>query len=69
MGPWKEELLRTSTNRTLLQHVGADMAQYKRRLIPIVDRKFQFKYTGLIAVIAAVIASVWAIFSSTPTKR
>lgn len=35
------------------------MAQhYKRRLIPIVDRAFQFKYTAIIVAVAAVISSV-----------
>ena len=32
--------------------------QNKRRLIPIVDRSFQFKYTGVILVVAAVVSSV-----------
>lgn len=32
--------------------------QNKRKLIPIVDRAFQFKYTGIIVAVAAVISSV-----------
>jgi hypothetical protein len=32
--------------------------RYKRRLIPIVDRKFQFKYTAIIVAIAAVVSTV-----------
>lgn len=31
---------------------------HKRRLIPIVDRRFQFKYTGLIVLIAAVVSTL-----------
>lgn len=39
------------------------MAQaYKRRLIPIVDRQFQFKYTGIIVGIAAAISLVLGYF-------
>ena len=39
------------------------MAQaYKRRLIPIVDRQFQFKYTGVIVGIAAAISLVLGYF-------
>lgn len=34
------------------------MAKYKRRLIPIVDRAFQFKYTGIIVLVAAVVSAV-----------
>lgn len=33
------------------------MATYKRRLIPIVDRRFQFKYTGIIMLVAAVVST------------
>lgn len=36
--------------------------QYKRRLIPIVDRRFQFKYTGIIVAIAAFVSSVLGYF-------
>jgi hypothetical protein len=32
--------------------------RYKRRLIPIVDRRFQFKYTAIIVAIAAVVSTV-----------
>jgi hypothetical protein len=35
---------------------------YKRRLIPIVDRRFQFKYTGLIFGVAAVVSMVLGYF-------
>jgi HAMP domain-containing protein len=38
------------------------MAQYKRRLIPIVDRRFQFKYTGIIVAIAAFVSAVLGYF-------
>src|SRR5690349_2096296 len=38
------------------------MAQYKRRLIPIVDRRFQFKYTAIIVAIAAVVSTVLGYF-------
>ena len=38
------------------------MAQYKRRLIPIVDRRFQFKYTAIIVAIAAVVSTVLGFF-------
>lgn len=39
------------------------MAQaYKRRLIPIVDRQFQFKYTGIIVGIAAAISLILGYF-------
>jgi nitrogen fixation/metabolism regulation signal transduction histidine kinase len=31
---------------------------YKRRLIPIVDRRFQFKYTGIVLLVAASVALV-----------
>jgi methyl-accepting chemotaxis protein len=31
---------------------------YKRRLIPIVDRRFQFKYTGIVLLVAAFVAIV-----------
>ena len=34
------------------------MNRSKRRLIPIVDRGFQFKYTGIIMGVAAVISTV-----------
>lgn len=37
-------------------------AQYKRRLIPIVDRRFQFKYTAIILAIAAVVSTVLGYF-------
>jgi HAMP domain-containing protein len=46
----------------LLFDIGASMAQYKRRLIPIVDRRFQFKYTGIIVAIAAVVSTVLGVF-------
>lgn len=36
--------------------------QYKRRLIPIVDRAFQFKYTGVILLVAAVTSTVLGFF-------
>ncbi len=36
--------------------------QYKRRLIPIVDRAFQFKYTGIILLVAAVTSTVLGFF-------
>jgi signal transduction histidine kinase len=36
--------------------------KYKRRLIPIVDRAFQFKYTGIILGVAAVTSSVLGAF-------
>ena len=32
--------------------------RYKRRLIPIVDRRFQFKYTAIIVAVAAVVSTV-----------
>lgn len=35
---------------------------YKRRLIPIVDRRFQFKYTAIIVVIAAFVSTVLGYF-------
>jgi hypothetical protein len=38
------------------------MAQYKRRLIPIIDWRFQFKYTGIIVAIAAVVSTVLGYF-------
>lgn len=38
------------------------MASYKRRLIPIVDRGFQLKYTALIMAIAAIISTVLGYF-------
>jgi nitrogen fixation/metabolism regulation signal transduction histidine kinase len=38
------------------------MATYKRRLIPIVDRRFQFKYTGLIFGVAAVVSLILGYF-------
>lgn len=39
---------------------------HKRRLVPIVDRQFQYKYTGMIVAVAAVISSVlaWQLFRS-----
>lgn len=42
------------------------MAQYKRRLIPIVDRQFQFKYTALVVAVAAFVACVlgWFLLDS-----
>lgn len=36
--------------------------QYKRRLIPIVDRAFQFKYTGIILLVAAMTSTVLGFF-------
>jgi hypothetical protein len=36
--------------------------QYKRRLIPIVDRAFQFKYTAIILLVAAVTSTVLGFF-------
>jgi hypothetical protein len=36
--------------------------QYKRRLIPIIDRRFQFKYTGIIVAIAAVVSAALGYF-------
>ncbi len=36
--------------------------RYKRRLIPIVDRRFQFKYTAIIVAIAAVVSTVLGYF-------
>ncbi len=36
--------------------------QYKRRLIPIVDRAFQFKYTGIILLVAALTSTVLGFF-------
>lgn len=36
--------------------------QYKRRLIPIVDRAFQFKYTGVILLVAAMTSTVLGFF-------
>jgi hypothetical protein len=36
----------------------AENPRYKRRLIPIVDRRFQFKYTAIIVAIAAVVSTV-----------
>jgi signal transduction histidine kinase len=36
--------------------------QYKRRLIPIVDRAFQFKYTAIILFVAAVTSTVLGVF-------
>lgn len=38
------------------------MAQYKRRLIPIVDRRFQFKYTAIIVAVAAVVSTILGAF-------
>lgn len=38
------------------------MNRSKRRLIPIVDRGFQFKYTGIIMGVAAVISTVLGFF-------
>jgi hypothetical protein len=38
------------------------MASYKRRLIPIVDRAFQLKYTALIMGVAAVISTALGYF-------
>ena len=39
------------------------MAQgYKRRLIPIVDRRFQFKYTAIIVLVAAAVSTVLGAF-------
>lgn len=38
------------------------MATYKRRLIPIVDRRFQFKYTGLIFGVAALVSLILGYF-------
>lgn len=35
---------------------------YKRRLIPIVDRRFQFKYTGAVLLVAAFVAVVLGYF-------
>jgi methyl-accepting chemotaxis protein len=35
---------------------------YKRRLIPIVDRRFQFKYTGIVLLVAASVAVVLGYF-------
>jgi methyl-accepting chemotaxis protein len=32
--------------------------QYKRRLIPVVDRRFQFKYTAIIISIAAIVSII-----------
>jgi signal transduction histidine kinase len=34
------------------------MAKYKRRLIPIIDRGFQFKYTGIMVLVAGVVSTV-----------
>jgi hypothetical protein len=36
--------------------------QYKRRLIPIVDRAFQFKYTAIILLVAATTSTVLGFF-------
>jgi len=36
--------------------------QYKRRLIPIVDRAFQFKYTAIILLVAAATSTVLGFF-------
>jgi signal transduction histidine kinase len=36
--------------------------QYKRRLIPIVDRAFQFRYTAIIVGVAAVTSTVLGVF-------
>lgn len=36
--------------------------QYKRRLIPIVDRAFQFKYTAIILLVAALTSTVLGFF-------
>ncbi len=38
------------------------MATNKRRLIPIVDRRFQFKYTGLICLVAAIVSTALGYF-------
>ncbi len=38
------------------------MSKHKRRLIPIVDRSFQFKYTGLIVVVAGIVSLVLGYF-------
>lgn len=38
------------------------MATNKRRLIPIVDRRFQFKYTGIIFLVAAVVSAALGYF-------
>lgn len=38
------------------------MATNKRRLIPIVDRGFQFKYTGLIVLVAAIVSTALGYF-------
>jgi hypothetical protein len=38
------------------------MAGNKRRLIPIVDRSFQYKYTGLIFGVAAVVSAILGFF-------
>ena len=40
----------------------AQQQQYKRRLIPIVDRAFQFKYTGVILLVAAATSTVLGFF-------
>jgi HAMP domain-containing protein len=37
---------------------GPKQAQYKRRAIPIIDRQFQFKYTGMILAVAATVSVV-----------
>lgn len=38
------------------------MATYKRRLIPIIDRRFQFKYTGILVSAAGVISLILGYF-------
>ncbi|MFZ9889152.1 MAG: hypothetical protein ACO3JL_16775 [Myxococcota bacterium] len=38
------------------------MTGYKRRLIPIVDRRFQLKYTGLIFFVAATVSTALGYF-------
>lgn len=38
------------------------MATNKRRLIPIVDRRFQFKYTGIIFLVAAIVSTALGYF-------
>ncbi|MCP4502861.1 MAG: hypothetical protein GY822_23225 [Deltaproteobacteria bacterium] len=38
------------------------MEGQKRRLIPIIDRRFQFKYTGITMLVAAVVSTVLGLF-------
>lgn len=38
------------------------MATYKRRLIPIVDWRFQFKYTGIVVLVAALVSAALGYF-------